>query len=124
MEHNTLVSRIYHSREDRVAELVNEKNRLQYDGQDHIRLEETANAVEEYVTNLCEAVDALAEAVADSDQSEDEVNYCRRQAIEQWALAQAALSKTAHVLRFDGNIAYERMINALKSGAAVDMRGL
>jgi hypothetical protein len=120
----TNISRIYHSREDRIAELHDGNERLNYDGKDHRRAEECANVLEEYSNKCCEALDAYAEAAGDADQNQDELDYARRHAIECWSLAQAALSKVAWVMRFDGNKAYERMINALRTGAAADMRGL
>ena len=120
----TPVSRIYHSREDRISELHDANDRLNYDGKDHMRAEDAANVLDEYTNKCCEAIDAYSEAAGDADQSPEELDYARRNAIECWALAQAALSKVAWLMRFDGNKAYERMINALKTGAAADMRGL
>ena len=52
------------------------------------------------------------------------MSYARREVIEKWAYAQAALSKVAWVLRFDGNAAFERLINSIKDGKVIDMRGL
>lgn len=114
-----LISKIYHSREDRVAELQGEDERIQYDGKDDGRINDVIDAIDEYTNQLCGASDTLLQS-----EDDEELEYNRRNFIERWALAQAALSKAAWVLRFDGNKAYERMINALKTGSAADMRGL
>ena len=58
------------------------------------------------------------------EDSESRMSYARREVIEKWAYAQAALSKVAWVLRFDGNAAFERLINSIKDGKVIDMRGL
>lgn len=116
---NPPVSRIYHSREDRIADLHSGTERINYDGKDKPRIEEVTVIVDEYADKLCEALDKYVES-----EDDEELDYNRRNVIECWALAQAALSKTAWVMRFDGNMAYERMINALKTGASADMRGL
>jgi hypothetical protein len=114
-----LISRIYHSREDRVADLHDSNEQLNYDGHDGERLTDVADVVDDLVGKFCEALDKYVES-----EDDDELEYNRRNAIERWALAQAALSKAAWVMRLDGNVAYERMINALKDGSAADMRGL
>ena len=115
----TAVSKIYHSREDRIAELHDGNERIQYDGKDGVRITNMADCVDDYVSQFCDSCDQYIDS---EDDREQEINRCNL--IERWALAQAALSKAAWVMRLDGNIAYERMINALKTGAAVDMRGL
>lgn len=114
-----LVSKMYHSREDRIAELHDGSERLNYDGQDAERITAVTDTVEDYAVKLCVALDKYTES-----EDDEELEYNRRNAIECWALAQAAISKAAWVMRFDGNVAYERMINALKDGSAADMRGL
>jgi hypothetical protein len=58
------------------------------------------------------------------EDSDSRMRYARREVVEKWAYAQAALSKVAWVLRFDGNAAFERLINAVKDGDTIDMRGL
>jgi hypothetical protein len=114
-----LVSKIYHSREDRVAELHDDVDRIQYDGQDGKRILELSDTVDQLTEKLCDALDQFTDS-----EDDEELEYNRRTIIERWAIAQAAVSKVAWVLRFDGNVAYERMINAIKTGAAADMRGL
>lgn len=119
LKENFVVSKIYHSREDRISELHDGHERINYDGKDKERIEEITNVFDEYGEKFCDSLDKYVES-----EDDEELEYNRRNAIECWALAQAALSKAAWVLRFDGNKAYERMINALKTGAAADMRGL
>lgn len=113
------VSKIYHSREDRIADLHDGNDRIQYDGNDGQRLDEVMGCIDDYVGQLYDAMDRYMDS---EDDRELEVNRCN--VIECWSLAQAALSKAAWVMRFDGNKAYERMINSMKTGAAADMRGL
>lgn len=124
----TQISKIYHSREDRIAELHGEDERMNGDIRHDCHVIDNAVAVlDEYLNNLVEdGLDVYSAAIADDaeeDQRDREL-YARRATIERWALLQAALSKVAWDLRFDGNVAYERMINVLKTGAAADMRGL
>jgi hypothetical protein len=120
MTQTNLVSRIYHSREDRISDIHSEKEKLQYDGHDIDRLNALVEIIDEYGSDFAFSIEKLVENFND----DEEHAYSRRHLIERWALMQAALSKVAWSLRFDGNIAYERMINALKTGAAADMRGL
>jgi hypothetical protein len=118
-EGNFCVSKIYHSREDRIGEIHDGAERISYDGRDKERIDQVRDVSDEYFTELYDACD---DYVRSSD--DEELEYNRRALIERWALAQAALSKVAWVMRFDGNKAYERMMDALKNGATADMRGL
>jgi hypothetical protein len=123
---NPTVSRIYHSREDRIADLHTDEERVQYDAQDIERLRSLFDLVDGNADDLCTAVEKYI-AVLEEEPDEDvasQMGYARRELIEKWALAQGAISKVAWALRFEGNHAYERMIEALKTGAAMDMRGL
>lgn len=120
------MSRIYHSREDRISDLHKDEERVQYDSQDVDRLNGLANVTDEYADNLIAAIEGYIKVLED-DPDEDiasEMGYARREVLEKWALMQGALSKVAWTLRFDGNAAYERMINAMKNDAPMDMRGL
>jgi hypothetical protein len=123
----SLIGKLYHSREDRVAELNDELSRVQYDNleNDLARIEEAGGAFVEYVDGLEDAITEYMESMQDtSEDAPSRMGYARRDLIEKWTLTQATLSKVAWVLRIDGNDAYQRMINALKNGEAVDMRGL
>lgn len=121
-----VISRIYHSREDRISDFHGDSERVQYDGKDGDRINEVSDTLDTHEANLfCALEDYIQEVNAPVDEdSESRMRYARREVIEKWAMAQAALSKVAWVLRFDGNTAYERMLNAIKTGEAVDMRGL
>jgi len=120
------VSRIYHSREDRISELHNDKERVQYDKDDIIRLENVSEVLDTHEANLFEALEDYIkelESPVDED-SESRMRYARQMIVEKWAFAQAALSKVAWVMRIDGNQAYERLLNAVKTDKPIDMRGL
>lgn len=121
-----IVSQIYHSREDRIKDIHTDADRVQYDGKDEDRIQQLVDVLTEYNENLeNELLNYLEEMNADADEdSVQRMRYARQMVVEKWALAQAALSKAAWVLRIDGNVAYERCINALKSDDAMDMRGL
>lgn len=124
---DNLIGRAYYSREDRVGELNNEFCRVQYDDVDDDikRIGEAYDAFDVYSEELCEAVEQYMDAMQETGEDAASImGYSRRELIEKWALAQATLSKIAWVLRVDGNDAYQRMINALRTGDAVDMRGL
>lgn len=116
---SNLVTRIYHSREDRISEIHPEQARIQYDGYDGKRLSDVQNTFDEYSVRLCDKIDDYLDS-----EDEDELEYNRARLIEDWAMAQAALSKIAWAMRFDGNAAYERLMNSIKTDAPVDMRGL
>ena len=122
----TIISRIYHSREDRIAQLHGEEERVQYDGNDWGRIHDAVDVLSEHNENLenalCDYADETNTPV--DEDSDAKMAYARREVIEKWAYAQAALSKVAWGLRFDGNAAYERLINAINEGGTIDMRGL
>lgn len=122
----TTVSKIYHSREDRISDLHDDKERVQYDADDVERIQNITNVIDEYEEELAAALDDYVEELESEvdEDSESRMRYARQMVVEKWALTQGALSKVAWALRFDGNQAYERMINALKTGEAMDMRGL
>jgi hypothetical protein len=120
------ISRIYHSREDRVAELHSDDERVQYDKGDVDRITQVMDVLGEHSDNLLDALDDYSlEASSPVDEDSDSrMAYARRELIEKWAYSQGALSKVAWALRFDGNVAFERLINAIKNGETIDMRGL
>jgi hypothetical protein len=121
-----MVSKIYHSREDRINDLHRDKERVQYDGDDIARVESVMDTFDEFAEGLYDALTTYSKelgAEVDED-SESQMRYARQNVVERWALAQGALSKVAWCLRIDGNTAYEKMIEALKSDQAMDMRGL
>lgn len=122
-----MMTRLYFSREERVGEINDESNRVQYDSleNDLERIHEAWDALEEYVDQLGGAYEEYIEAMQeDGEDGPSRMGYARRDFIEKWSLTQATLSKLAWVMRIDGNEAYQRMMNALKSGNAVDMSGL
>lgn len=122
------ISRIYHSREDRINEIHGRDERVSYDdpAKDYERVTACTDLVGEYTDDLMEALDEYSsEIIAPVDEdSESRMRYARQTIVEKWALAQGAISKVAWVLRINGNDAYEKMIEAIKTGAAMDMRGL
>lgn len=121
------VTRIYHSREDLIARLNNENDRVQWQDteEDEAKIASASEAVAEFAEKLDAAVEDYLNAMYEEDEDAPaHMGYSRREMIERWALMQASLSKLAWVLRFDGNEAYQRMINSLDKGDAVDMSGL
>jgi hypothetical protein len=120
------VTKIYHSREDRIGDLHTDAERVQYDGKDAQRIQDVAETLTQFTVGLIDSLGSYRdEVIAPVDEdSESRMGYARRDLIEKWAMTQGALSKIAWALRFDGNTAYERAINAFKSDEAMDMRGL
>lgn len=121
-----MVSKIYHSREDRINDLHGPDERVQYDGNDGERISLVTDTFDDFSDQLLQALDGYINELAapvDED-SESRMRYARQNVVERWALAQGALSKVAWCLRIDGNTSYQNMINALKTGEAMDMRGL
>jgi hypothetical protein len=123
----------YNSREEAVASVAEDDQRVQYDGKDFGRIEAisgtfTHHAVELIASLGAYALTTKAEEPGDAEEAKDqaaETAYARRELIEQWALTQLALSKIAWALRVDGNAAYDRLIAALNiEGGTIDMRGL
>jgi predicted metal-dependent phosphoesterase TrpH len=121
---NSIVSRIYHSREDRIKDLHEPDEQLSYNEKDDDKIIDLLDVVDEYVSKLLDKIEEYQTALDTDEFNDEETNYVRREVIERWALAQAALSKVAWFFRIDGNTAYERMISAIRTGAAADMRGL
>lgn len=122
-----MVTKMYYSREDRMKDINDEMCRVQYDSleDDTKRIQEAAEGFFSYVDELDDRIALYLEAMAEEGQEAPaKMLFARRELIENWALAQATLSKIAWVLRIDGNEAYQRMINAIKTGDAADMRGL
>jgi hypothetical protein len=115
------VTKIYHSREDLIAKLHKEADRIQNKDRDTDcrKMIDVINTIEDPFEDMLDGVWDILDA-----EDADEEAYARRTMIEKWALVQANLSKLAWVMRIDGNEAYNRMINALETGDAVDMRGL
>jgi hypothetical protein len=123
------VSRIYHSREDRVAEFHDkERDRLSTDPHhDSLLADNLASDVWDYMEQLVSRLDNYADT-CEGNRNEDDwdsrVEYARREVIERWAAAQSILSKVAFAMRFDGNLAFERLMDTLGTDVPVDMRGL
>src|SRR5437868_11515576 len=111
-----IVSRIYHSREDRIKDLHGPDEQLAYADNDHDKITDLLDVVDEYTSTLLDKIEEYQTALASDDFNDDETNYVRKEVIERWALAQAAISKVAWFFRIDGNAAYERMINAVRTG--------
>jgi hypothetical protein len=124
-----IIGKIYHSREDRIAELNSEEARVQYKSatDDAKRIQDAFECVDENINELDSAVADYLERICTTDDDEDSpslIRYSRRELVERWAFAQGALSKLAWVLRIDGNEATQRLVNALKEGKSMDMSGL
>lgn len=122
-----MVTKIYHSREDLVARLNSDSDRVQWQNteEDEKKIADVLETIVEYAEKLDAAGgDYLDSMYEDDEDAPSHMSYSRRELIERWALMQAALSKLAFVMRFEGNDAYQRMIESLDKGHSVDMRGL
>ena len=119
-------SKIYHSREDRIKELHADEERVQYDEADKGRIESLASVVTDYTTLFLNSLGMYRKELDEpiDEDSESRMGYARRDLIEKWAMMQGAVSKAAWTFRFDGNSAFEKMIESAKTDAAMDMRGL
>ena len=129
------VIKVFYGREDRIAELNEEIDRVDYKdtSADAEKIDLAYDTIFDYTGELEEKVSDYLAASAEVDAVEegeeaDEARagllIARTELVETWALTQAALSKFAWVLRIDGNEAYHRMIDALKNRDTVDMRNL
>lgn len=121
------VTKIYHSREDLVAKLNDDKERVTYQdtGEDEMKIASASDCLVEYTDKLDAATEDYMNAMYEDDEdAPGHMAYSRREVVERWALCQAALSKLAWVMRFDGNEAYQRMMSAMDKGTVVDMSGL
>ena len=124
-------TRLYYSREDRIAQLNDAKERLEYKNleADAEKSDLCMDAVADFVDDLEIAQESYAACLAEPGSNDEEMDleavaYHRAEMVHAWAMAQAALSKFAWVHRIDGNKAYERLIEALKVDGTTDMRGL
>lgn len=118
--------KMYYSREDRLGDIFNENERAQYQkpGEDYQKASDTLEALDESLDDLYEQLIQYFTAVEARDNDPQNIAFKRAEMVEGWSKAQAILSKFAYVLRIDGNDAYQRLINAIKEGNAVDMTGL
>lgn len=126
-----MIIKTFYGREDRVAELLDEEDRVQYKNteEDCKKVDEVLGLVMNNVFALEDKVDDYVAAMSEDDETEDNesmagLTITRNELIEQWALAQASLSKFAWVLRIDGNEAFHRMLDSMKNRNTVDMSGL
>lgn len=127
------VIKVFYGREDRIAEISDEAERVQYKdtAEDISKLDKALRLFQEEFDNLEDKIDDYALAMAESDEdvtgdleTEAGVILCRNNLVEAWAHAQASLSKVAWVARIDGNTAFHRLVDGIKYKNRVDMSGL
>lgn len=115
---------LYYSREDRINDICEDADRVQY--QDPVEDEKAAldplYATGESVDMLETCVEDYFDAIEGGDPAV--IRHKRSQLAYEWAAAQLALSKVAWVLRIDGNDAFQRLVNAIKTQSTADMEGL
>lgn len=118
------IVRMYYSREDRVADIGEESQRMQFrDGA------EDADKVFGIFDTFASAVEALDEKVSDyeaalADNDAEEATRLRAEVIELWAGTQAGLSAVAWVMRFSGDVAFNRICDFAKDGTTYNMSDL
>jgi t-SNARE complex subunit (syntaxin) len=123
------ITKIYYSREDRINDIQDAMERVQYDKpeEDTRRVTSAQELFDEYAEKLYDSLEEYIKELSNTEVDEDsqsQMRYARQQVVERWAMMQAALSKVAWVLRIDGNQAYERLINSIRTDDPLDMRGL
>lgn len=113
-------------REDLVREIGNEENRVQYDGNDELRIQRTAGVMAEAVVLLIQALGDYTEAMkVDVDENTaDAMKAARYDVVYAWAAVQAATSNVAFNLRIDGDEAFKRCVDATKAGEEPDLSHL
>lgn len=114
------------SRETIIGGVSAEDERVQYDDKDTDRLVKVGDAMIEHMTDFLAALDTYIntlQAPADED-SAAEMATARAVLVEKWAIATCAMSKAGWIIRVDGDEAVERTVTAIKTGKALDLRGL
>lgn len=114
------------SRESIIGGMSKEAERVQYDDKDTHRLMNVGDAVITHITDFLSALDAYIKALNAPVDEDSTLNMGTSRAIlvEKWAIATCALSKAGWIIRVDGDEAFNRTTEAIKTGKALDVRGL
>jgi hypothetical protein len=114
------------SRETIIGGVSQEAERVQYDDKDVDRLMDVGDAVISHITDFLSSLDAYIGALnapVDED-SKTNMAAARLALVEKWAIATCALSKAGWIIRVDGDEAFWRTTEAIKTGKALNLAGL
>lgn len=115
------------NRETPIEQIFDKSDQLQYDEGDAHRIKESARLITSAVINLIDSLGYYRdELAADIDEgSATRIADERKKLIEHWASTQMALSSIAFAFRFEGDVAYNRLVYACThEGETADMTGL
>lgn len=114
------------SRETIIGNVSADSERVQYDDKDTERLARVGDAVISHVTDFLQGLDAYM-AVLNAPVDEDsklQMGQARMVLVEKWAIATCALAKAGWIIRVDGDEAFNRTAESIKTGKALDLAGL
>lgn len=111
------------NRERMLAEVCDETDQVQYDGNDEERITAICSSFTQAAVGMIEALGKYRDAMAAplDENSADLMKEARYEVVYSVAMAQAATSKVAWALRIDADEAYKRV---LKDPEETDLSGL
>jgi hypothetical protein len=114
------------SRETIIGDVSAEDERVQYDDRDTDRLTNVGDAVISHVSDFLKALDNYILALSAPADEDSKMNMleARMKLVEAWAIATCALSKAGWIIRVDGDEAFQRTAEAIKTGKALNLSGL
>jgi hypothetical protein len=113
-------------REELIDKLAPTDDRLEYDEHDEAKIVETANRYTQTTVLLLEAIGKYVETMRlpIDENSADLMKEARYDVVYSWAVAQAAVSKIAWMMRIDGDEAYGRIMDGAMSEEHPDLHDL
>lgn len=114
------------TREAMLNTIVQDTERLQYDGEDDNRVFKLADFLSHVTVNTLSSLaefQAAANAPVDENSAET-MKAARHRMLEAWAAQQIATSRIAYVLRMDSDEVYRRAIDAAEKYEDPDLQGL
>lgn len=118
-------NKIYYSREDRIADIYSDDERVQYqDAQEDLdKLDEPFDALDFEIDNLYQQIPYFFHVV-NMGEGPETIKLRREAMVAAWAQAQAALSRIGWILRIDGNEAFQRVVDARHNDTVPNLSGL
>jgi hypothetical protein len=114
------------SRETIIGGVSAEAERVQYDDKDSERLMDVGDAIVTHMTDFLAALDGYISSLTAPADEDSKLNMleARTKLVEKWAIATCALSKAGWIIRVDGDEAFRRTTESLKTGKALNLQGL
>lgn len=114
------------SRETIIGDMSKEDERVQYDDRDVERLMDVGDAVISHITDFLSSLDNYIGALNAPVDEDSKLNMAeaRMRLVEKFAIATCALAKAGWIIRVDGDEAFQRTAESIKTGKALNLAGL